>query len=94
MRSTNGIAVGVVVALLFASAVTQHAEPLKLELPKGWPAPAYDLKEGALTREGVELGRRLFHDPILSKDSTISCSSCHLSYTAFSHVDHKLSHGI
>ncbi|MCY4428932.1 MAG: c-type cytochrome [Rhodospirillales bacterium] len=25
----------------------------------------------------VELGRALFHDPILSKDGTISCASCH-----------------
>jgi len=25
----------------------------------------------------VELGRRLFHDPILSGDGTISCASCH-----------------
>ena len=27
--------------------------------------------------EKVELGRQLFHDPILSKDGTISCASCH-----------------
>ena len=27
--------------------------------------------------EKVKLGRRLFHDPILSKDGTISCASCH-----------------
>lgn len=40
------------------------------------------------------MGRRLFYDPILSKDSTISCSSCHLSYTAFTHTDHALSHGL
>ena len=25
----------------------------------------------------VELGRTLFHDPVLSKDGTISCASCH-----------------
>ena len=25
----------------------------------------------------VELGRALFHDPVLSKDDTISCASCH-----------------
>lgn len=25
----------------------------------------------------AELGRMLFHDPILSKDGTVSCSSCH-----------------
>ena len=27
--------------------------------------------------EKVELGRQLFHDPILSKDGTVSCASCH-----------------
>jgi cytochrome c peroxidase len=42
----------------------------------------------------VALGRELFHDPILSKDSTISCSSCHSQYNAFAHSDHALSHGI
>lgn len=25
----------------------------------------------------IELGRKLFHDPILSKDNTIACSGCH-----------------
>ncbi|MBX2926634.1 MAG: hypothetical protein KF852_02260 [Saprospiraceae bacterium] len=37
-----------------------------------------------LTEEGIELGRRLFFDPILSADSTISCASCHLPELAFS----------
>jgi cytochrome c peroxidase len=40
------------------------------------------------------LGRILFYDPILSKDNSISCASCHSSYNAFSHTDHDLSHGI
>ncbi|HEY8506745.1 MAG TPA: cytochrome c peroxidase [Steroidobacteraceae bacterium] len=31
----------------------------------------------------VELGRRLFFDPILSKDRTISCASCHKPEFAF-----------
>lgn len=42
----------------------------------------------------MALGRKLFYDPGLSLDSTISCSSCHLQYAAFTHVDHNLSHGI
>src|SRR5688572_2101055 len=36
-----------------------------------------------LTEEGVMLGRMLFHDPILSLDSTISCASCHRQNKAF-----------
>lgn len=40
--------------------------------------------DNPMTKKGVELGRFLFFDPILSIDSTISCSSCHdpsLSFT-------------
>jgi cytochrome c peroxidase len=33
--------------------------------------------DNPLTDRGVELGRRLFFDPILSADRTIACSSCH-----------------
>ncbi len=36
-----------------------------------------------MTLEGVQLGRRLFYDPILSGDSTMSCSSCHLPQASF-----------
>lgn len=46
------------------------------------------------SKSGFELGRSLFYDPILSLDSSISCASCHLSFTAFTHVDHPTSHGI
>ncbi|MEM9837485.1 MAG: cytochrome c peroxidase [Bacteroidota bacterium] len=35
------------------------------------------------TRAGLALGERLFFDPILSADSSISCSSCHLPALAF-----------
>lgn len=37
-----------------------------------------------VTVEGAELGRYLFYDPILSGDSTMSCSSCHKQEHAFS----------
>jgi cytochrome c peroxidase len=39
--------------------------------------------DNPLTAEGIELGRRLFYDPILSIDSTKSCFSCHLPAGAF-----------
>ncbi len=38
----------------------------------------------SLTKEGVYLGKMLFYDPILSSDSSISCSSCHKQEFAFS----------
>src|SRR5687768_14017308 len=64
------------------------------EVPSGWPQPVYDFAKNPLSAEKVLLGRTLFNDPVLSRDNSISCSSCHLQYTAFSHADHRLSHGI
>ncbi|MCX8524095.1 cytochrome-c peroxidase [Chryseobacterium formosus] len=66
----------------------------KLYIPEYFPKPVYDFNKEPLTREKVELGRVLFYDPVLSKDGTISCASCHTSYNAFAHTDHSLSHGI
>lgn len=40
--------------------------------------------DNPLTIEGVKLGRELFYDPILSKDFTVSCASCHQQKFAFS----------
>ncbi len=39
--------------------------------------------DNPMTHDGVQLGRRLFYDAILSKDSTLSCSSCHLPQGSF-----------
>ena len=35
------------------------------------------------TEEGVELGRHLFYDPILSRDSLMSCNGCHFQENSF-----------
>ncbi len=39
--------------------------------------------DNLMTNDGIRLGRKLFYDPILSVDSTISCSSCHLPELSF-----------
>lgn len=65
-----------------------------VRLPSNFPAPVYDLSNNPVTEAGFELGKRLFYDPILSRDSTIACADCHISYSAFSHPDHATSHGI
>jgi cytochrome c peroxidase len=67
---------------------------IELNIPKNWPKTVYSFQNNPLTEEGFQLGRKLFYDPILSRDSTISCASCHLQYTGFTHVDHTVSHGI
>jgi cytochrome c peroxidase len=62
--------------------------------PLYFPKPVYDFAQNPLDSAKIELGRTLFYDPILSKDNTISCASCHSPYNAFAHTDHELSHGI
>lgn len=74
--------------------VSVKQKKIKFFVPKAWPQTVYDFTKNPLTEEGFKLGSALFFDPILSKDNSISCSSCHLSFTAFTHADHKLSHGI
>ncbi len=40
-------------------------------------------EDNPMTAEKIALGKRLFFDPILSSDSSISCGSCHLPELAF-----------
>lgn len=61
---------------------TQALTPLTLDF-KGLPEPNFP-DDNLLTKEGVELGRRLFYEKALSKDGTMSCASCHNQSTAFS----------
>ncbi len=68
--------------------------PSLLEWPEYFPAPVYNFEKNPVNAAQVELGRKLFYDPILSLDSSTSCASCHSPYNSFAHVDHKLSHGI
>lgn len=63
-------------------------------VPENWPKPHYDFSANPLDDRKVALGRRLFYDPLLSEDNTISCASCHSPYNAFAHSDHAVSHGI
>lgn len=58
-------------------------EEYLLQLPVGFPAPEIPA-DNPLTEMKIQLGKELFFDPILSADSSISCSSCHLPEFAFS----------
>jgi len=62
--------------------------------PEYFPEPVYNFENNPLSGEKIALGRALFYDPILSRDSSTSCASCHSPYNAFAHTDHDLSHGI
>ncbi len=92
-KTITFFASGILILLILAFSKSYNT-PLYFEVPGTWPEPKYDFKKNPLTEEGFQLGRHLFYDPILSRDNTISCQSCHLQQTGFTHVDHQLSHGI
>ncbi|MBL7975067.1 MAG: c-type cytochrome [Candidatus Kapabacteria bacterium] len=83
--------------ILFCCCVALCAFNHNLELlpvPKGWGTPTYNFNNNPLSYQTIQLGRALFYDPILSRNNTISCASCHSQFNAFAHADHALSHGI
>jgi cytochrome c peroxidase len=57
-------------------------KPYKIVKPSYFPEIEVP-KDNPMTQAGVQLGRMLFYDPILSADSTMSCSSCHLPQHSF-----------
>ena len=64
------------------------------EVPANFPPPAYTFDNNPVTKRGFELGKALFYDPILSRDSTVACASCHVQAVAFADPQHALSLGV
>lgn len=87
------------IAVSFVSCADDDEEvsgetPVSFTIPAGFPAPVYDFTNNPVKTATFELGRQLFYDPLLSRDSSTSCGSCHQQFGAFAHVDHDVSHGI
>lgn len=57
-------------------------EPL-LAVPPGFPSPVFPTGNELSPARWI-LGKKLFYDPVLSRDSTLSCASCHGAAHAFS----------
>lgn len=57
--------------------------PTLMEIPKGFDEILIP-EDNAFTESRWALGKKLFFDPMLSVDSTISCASCHKPELAFS----------
>lgn len=66
--------------------------PFPLKISAHLPLPSLP-EDYPLSKERVELGRRLFHDASLSRDNSVSCVSCHRHEHAFAD-NRKLSTGI
>ena len=62
--------------------------------PSNFPEPVYHFSTNTVTKDGFELGRKLFYETMLSANNTISCGSCHIQTAAFTHHGHTVSHGI
>jgi cytochrome c peroxidase len=69
----------------FNSCNFTNSSPIQLnviDIPAGFPE--IEFPEGnEYSKARWELGKKLFNDPVLSRDSSISCASCHHSEIAF-----------
>lgn len=88
------------VGLLVAGAIwviaAQNHPPTtryNLVVPPGLPPPPLP-PDNPLTNEGVALGLRLFNEPKLSENNTLSCAGCHRPTDAFSDEGNVVSKGI
>jgi cytochrome c peroxidase len=80
---------------LFACEGEKSIKPrIEMQIPAHFPKMDYDLSQNPITTEGFELGKALFFEGDLSRDGTISCGSCHIPSSAFTHHGHDVSHGI
>jgi len=85
--------------VLFLSVSSCKTDPLigennsyQLHIPPGFEYP-FIPDDNPLTQEKIELGKKLFYDPALSVDSSLSCAGCHKQEYAFS--DHvSISEGV
>lgn len=66
----------------------------QLVYPSHFPEPHYNFKDNPYSYDGFLLGRKLFFDPILSVDNTVSCGTCHAPVHAFADHNIKLSLGV
>jgi cytochrome c peroxidase len=57
--------------------------PIEIRAPLGLP-PVITPADNPPTAETIALGRRLYYDPVLSADKTVSCASCHNPKLGFS----------
>ncbi len=73
---------------------TDELQLLQQEIPAGFPQPLYKFEDNPLSKEGFELGRKLFYDARLSIDNQHPCSSCYQQIAGFGTFEHDLSHGV
>jgi cytochrome c peroxidase len=68
-------------------------QPYPFQLTAQMPQVALP-QDNLPTVQGVELGKALFHDKRFSRDSSLSCASCHDAQSAFSDAGKRFSLGV
>ena len=63
-------------------------------MPQLGVPPIQHPPDNALSRAGIELGRRLFFDRRLSINNTMSCAMCHVAEMGFANSEHQTSVGV
>lgn len=91
------LTMALVAALLLGSCAKDDDNDLRFSLPEvnlpdGFPAVIMPA-ENIASQERIDLGRRLFYEPLLSLDSAVSCGSCHKPELAFAD-DRPISPGV
>ncbi len=65
--------------------------PYDLKIPQGFPDMTIP-QDNPMTKEGVELGRRLYYDTKLDKNGERACATCHLQSKSFTNGPAVLPH--
>lgn len=98
MKNKNFFVLAAIILLIVACNKADSIEDFAFEMtfikPSHFPEPKFTLQNNSLSQAQFALGRKLFYDPILSRNNSISCGSCHISQHAFTHHGHDLSHGV
>lgn len=76
---TLKIILSLIVSVLF---FLPFKDTYQLLIPKGFPQP-FVPEDNVITESRIRLGKKLFFDKILSRDSSLSCASCHIPKFAF-----------
>jgi cytochrome c peroxidase len=85
MNKTSIIAILISTIIIFSCSkdtIIPDEKIVQLEIPRGFPD--VDLPDNnQLTQAKIDLGKELFFEKLFSRDSSLSCSSCHMQEHAF-----------
>lgn len=97
MKQTKNVSIVLLMILILVSCRKDKIEqivPFEFNAPDYFPEVQYSFENNEITKKRFALGKKIFFDPILSSDNTISCASCHAQVHAFADHNVALSAGV